>query len=728
MRLMTIFSLLVGLCSMATNKKQLTLDDIFVSDKFKSKTVSGVQWLPDGKAFVFARHDDKGFLEVWRHDVASGKDAAVLKTQSLTHQGEAVKITAYATTQEVDVLLLTGKRKQIWRHSFSAPYYLYNVRDQSLKPLAKGDSGLQNVALSPDGKTVGFAKESNLYVADVASGKTTQLTHDGSFNILNGLFDWVYEEEFGRADAFRWSPDGTHIAYWFFDQTRVKTMTLLDEIPRYSEPFSLKYPKVGEQNAIVKIAVVDISSGKTTWMDIGQETDIYIPRIEWTNRKGKLAIQRLNRAQNHLELLLADSQTGKTHKILDDRSDTGWIQVSDDFLFLSQSERFLWTSEKDGYRHIYLNDYDGKELAQLTDGDWEVHSIIGVNEETGYVVFNARYDGATERGLFRVKLTGGEVERISAKGGFHTGTFSPGQAHYVGTSSAANRPAQVSLHKGDGTRVRVLEANPIPALDEYAMVYPEFGSFKTEDGTVLNTWMMKPANFDASKKYPVLIFGYGGPGSQMVNNQWPGLHRSVQRVLWHQYLTEQGYIIFCLDNRGTGGRGAAFKHLAYKDLSKWAVHDHIQGAKYLQGLDYVDDDRIGFWGWSGGGYLSLMLMLRGSDVFKTGIAVAPVGDFRNYDTIWTERYMGLLSDNKKGYDAADVLSYVANLKGSLMIIHGTGDDNVHPGNAWQVINGLIAENKQFDMMMYPNRNHRISGGNTSRHLHTLMANYIIENL
>lgn len=728
MRLFSVLSLVLLVCSTASAKKKLSLDDIFVSDQFKGKSVSGVQWLPDGKAFVFARHDDVGNLEVWRHIVSSGKEEAVLKTAELTLDGEAVTVTAYHTTNEVDELLLTGKRKQIWRHSFSAPYYLYNVKTKNLRRLAKGDTGLQNVALSPDGKTVGFAKESNLYVADVATGKMTQLTHDGSFNVLNGLFDWVYEEEFGRADAFRWSPDGKQIAYWFFDQTRVKTMTLLDELPRYSEPFSLKYPKVGEQNAIVKIGVVDIASGKTTWMDIGSEIDIYIPRIEWTNKKGQLAIQRLNRAQNHLELLLADSQTGKAKKILDDKSESGWIQVSDDFIFLNESQRFLWTSEKDGYRHIYLNNYDGKELAQLTKGDWEVRSIIGVNEKTGYVAFNARYDNAIEQGLFRVKLTGGSVERISPKDGFHTGTFSGDLSHYVGTSSAADKPAQVMLRKGNGADVRILEANEIPALAEYDMVYPEFGTITTTDGTSLNTYIMKPADFDPSKKYPVLVFGYGGPGSQMVNNQWPRLFRSVQRVLWHQYLTEQGYIIFCLDNRGTGGRGRDFKHLAYKDLSKWAVHDQIEGAKYLQGLDYVDGDRIGFWGWSGGGYLTLMLMLRGSDYFKMGISVAPVGDFRNYDTIWTERYMGLLSDNKSGYDAADVLTYVEGLKGKLMIIHGTGDDNVHPGNAWQVVDALVAKNKQFDMMMYPNRNHRISGGNTSRHLHTLMAEYVIKNL
>lgn len=719
--------LLGGPMLAANNTAKLTLDDIFASTQFRGKTVSDVQWLPDGSAFTFTRTSAEGATEIWRHDVATGKENLILEGDKLTINGNPVEMTAYQTTGNQDHLLITGSRKQIWRHSFSAPYYLYQMSKKTLLPLAGGDSGLQNVALSPDGKSVGFAKENNLYVASVATGKATQLTSDGSFNILNGIFDWVYEEEFGRSDAFRWSPDGKKIAFWWFDQTRVKTFTLLDELPYYSEPFSLKYPKVGEQNAIVKIGVVDVSNGKVTWMDLGKETDIYIPRIDWTSEKDKLSLQRLSRKQNHLELLVADANSGKTHKVLEDRNEA-WIDVTDDFQFLSEG-RFLFTSEKSGWRHIYLADMNGKEK-QLTKGEWEVANIIGTDTTKGHVYFNAKYDGATEQGLFRIGLDGGEVSRVSAKGGWHSGIFSPDFKHYVGFSSSVTQPTTVTLHTSEGKSVRALEKNHIAALADFEIVYPEFSTFKTTDGTELNCYTMKPADFDPNKKYPVLIFGYGGPGSQMVVNRWGtgGAFRHLQRTLWHQYLTEQGYIIFCLDNRGTGGRGKAFKNLSYGDLSKWSVHDQIEGAKYMGRQSYVDAKRIGFWGWSGGGYLTAMIMMRGADYFSTGIAVASVGDFRNYDTIWTERYMGLLSENKKGYDAADVLTYTEGLKGNLLLVHGTGDDNVHPGNTWQIIDALVAKNKKFDMMFYPNRNHRINGGNTSRHLFTLMADYIQENL
>lgn len=713
---------------MAGEKQKLTMEEVFNTDTFRGKTVADIQWLPDSSAFTFVRENPGHSIpDIWRHEVATGKESMILAGNKLSYQGQSVEMSAYQTTGKQDHLLITGQRKQIWRHSYSAPYYLYQVSNKELKPLAGGDDLLQNVALAPDGKTVAYVSESNLYVADVASGKRKQLSQDGTFNILNGIFDWVYEEEFGRADAFRWSPDGASIAYWHTDQTRVKTITLLDELPRYSEPFTLKYPKVGEQNAIVKIGIVNITSGQTVWMDTGSNKDIYLPRIDWT-RNGQLTIQRLNRAQNHLELLLADAENGQTRTVLEDKNEA-WLDVNDDFRFLKDGQRFVWSSEKDGWRHIYLSDLQGSET-QLTKGQWEVRSIIGVQESSDYVYFNAKYDSAIEQGLYRVKLSGGEVERLSQKGGWHSGIFSPNYSHYVGFSSDIQHPTSVTLHQADGRAVRVLEANKIEALSQYQMVYPEFGQFQTSDGTTLNCYMMKPVDFEPHKKYPVIVFGYGGPGSQMVLNRWGtgAPFRSFQRSLWHQYMTEQGYLVFCLDNRGTGGRGKAFKNLAYQDISKWAVHDQIEGAKHLTSLAYVDPQRIGFWGWSGGGYLTCMMLTRGADYYTTGIAVASVGDLLNYDTIWTERYMGLLDSNKAGYQAANVLSYTKLLKGKLMLVHGTGDDNVHPGNTWQMIEDLIAKNKPFEMMMYPNRNHRIHGGNTSRHLYTMFSRYFQEHL
>ncbi|RMI25798.1 MAG: S9 family peptidase, partial [Calditrichaeota bacterium] len=729
-RLWIVCMLLGGISAMMAQKQALSLEDIFASDKFRGKTVADVQWLPDGSAFTFAEKNDRtGVPDIYRHEVATGRETRILEGAALRYEGQPVNMSAYRTTGQQEYLLITGPVQQIWRHSYKAPYYLYHIRTGRLTALAGHDPDLQNVALSPDGKWVAYVKENNLYVAEVATGKSRQLTFDGSENILNGVFDWVYEEEFGRADAFRWSPDGQRIAFWRTDQTRVKTFYLLDEMPHYSRPIPLKYPKVGEKNALVQIGVVEVSSGEITWMDIGDNDDIYIPRIHWTNSPTTLAIQRLNRKQNHLELLFADVSTGRTRVVLTDSSDT-WVDVTDDFIFLKQRDRIVWTSERSGYRHIYLSDYRGWGTRQLTGGDWEVTAIIGVDEAGGWVYFYGKKESPIEQHIYRVRLDGAGLEKISGPSGWHTAIFAPDFRHYVGYYSDVRTPTQVRLHRADGGEVRLLEENRIPALEAYRMVYPEFLTFRTSDGVELNAYMMKPADFDPSRKYPVLVFGYGGPGSQMVINRWGSgsRFRHVQRTLWHQLMTEKGYIVFCVDNRGTGGRGKAFKDLAYGDLSRWAVHDQMEGAKYLASLPYVDASRIGFWGWSGGGYLCCMLMLRAGDYFKTGVAVAPVSDFRNYDTIWTERYMGLLPENEAGYEAANVLKYARGLKGHLLLIHGTGDDNVHPQNTLQLVNELIARNRQFDLMLYPNRNHRIHGGNTQLHLFTLITGYFLEHL
>jgi dipeptidyl-peptidase-4 len=730
--IMVLIGLFFGGGMMSAQKKILTLDDIFNSNQFLGKTVSDVQWLPDGKSFTFSRiNSATGQADIYRHEVATGKINRIVDGDALVWKGQKITMTAYQTTGQQNILLITGPTKQIWRHSYTAPYFLFDIRTKQITALANGDHQLQNVTLSPDSKWVAFVKNNNLFVAEIGKENIVQLTNDGSFNILNGVFDWVYEEEFGRADAYRWSPDSKKIAFWRTDQTRVKTFYMLDEIPHYSKLIELKYPKVGEKNALIDILVVDITTGSIEKMDIGDNEDIYIPRIEWTNRPNILSIQRLNRKQNNLELLFADVATGKTRRVLVDQNEA-WVDVTDDFCFLRQSRRIIWTSEKDGFRHIYLSDYDGNQLGQLTKGDWEVVSVIGVDESQGWVYFYGKKESPAHQDVYRVSLNGGEVERISTFiEGWHDAIFSPHYTHWIAFSSNVKTPTVVSLRKADGSLVRGLEENKIAALDEFDLVYPEFFEIHTQDGTALSAFMFKPKNFDPQQKYPVIVYGYGGPGSQTVVNRW-GLgsraYHLQQRVLWHNLMLQKGYLVFAVDNRGTGGRGKAFKNLAYGDLSKWAVHDQIEGAKYLAGLPYVDGKRIGFWGWSGGGYLSLMMLTRGAEYFKAGIAVAAVSDFRNYDTIWTERYMGLLYENSDGYNAANANEYANLLKGNLLIIHGSGDDNVHPQNALQFINKLIDHNKPFDMMLYPNRNHRISGGNTYRHLFTKMTHFFENNL
>jgi len=707
----------------AQETAKLSIEDIYYAGTFRGQSIRSVEWRPDGKAFTFTRQNPATKqLDIYQHDVKSGANTLLVAGADLKAEDKPIGLSRYSWTHDGTYLLLVGKVTQIWRHSTQAPHYLYHVKSKRLLPLANGADNLRNVKLSPDSKKVGYVQDHNIYTYDLESGQIVAITTDGTRDVLNGEFDWVYEEEFGLADAWRWSPDGAKIAFWQIDQTRVKEFHLIDQMAVYNSVFNLKYPKAGEQNALVKIGVADVETGSITWMDLGEETDIYIPRIFWTNSSGKLAVLRLNRLQNRLEVLMADTKTGTTQPIITDTNEA-WIDVRQDIFFLKKKDWIVFPSEKSGYKHAYLYDYQGKLIRQLTSGDWEISAIAGVDEKHDWLYVYGKKDSPIEQNIYRVKLDGSRFQRISKRPGWHSGIFSPDFKYVVGYFSDARTPTQVMLRKTDGSLVRFLEKNDIPARHDYDLPPMEFLTVKTTDGVDLNAYIIKPVDFDPSKRYPVLVYGYGGPGSQMVVNRWGG-----RRTLWHQLLTQKGYIVFCLDNRGTGGRGKAFKNLAYGDLSKWAVRDQIEGAKYLRSLPYVDSTRIGFWGWSGGGYLTLMMMMRGAEYFSTGVAVAPVSDFRLYDTIWTERYMGLPQENVEGYKAANVLEYVDGLKGNLLIVHGTGDDNVHVQNTMQVVKALQDRAIQFDMMIYPNRNHRISGGKTQWHLFTYITNYILENL
>ncbi len=445
--------------------------------------------------------------------------------------------------------------------------------------------------------------------------------------------------------------------------------------------------------------------------------------MQWTPNPAVLSIQRLNRLQNKLDLMFADVQSGATRVVMSEK-DPCWVGVSDDLIFLDKKEQFVWTSERSGYLHAYLFDYNGRLLYPLTAGEWELSALHGLDETAGWLYATGKKDGVVDQNVYRASLDGKSFERLSQRPGWHGPNLSPDFKHVIGTFSDAKTPAQISLRKTDGNLVSWLEKNENTALSQFAPVAPQFLKVKTgDDGTLLNAWMMKPANFDSSKKYPVIMFCYSGPGAQHVVNRWEG-----SRYLWHSLMTEKGFIIFCIDSRGTGGQGKKFKNLAYGDLGKWSTHDQIEGAKYLASLPYVDANRIGIWGHSGGGYLTCMAMTKGAPHFKAGIARAPVTDFLLYDSIWTERYMGLPKDNSEGYKSTSVMTHIDRLQGKLLLVHGMADDNVHLQNTVQLQNALQDLNKQFEVMYYHGRNHRLSGGNTDLHLHTLMTEFFMENL
>jgi dipeptidyl-peptidase-4 len=704
----------------AQEKKPITLEDIFASNTLTPKTIQGVKWVPGEAAFTYLKDGD-----VYKHDVTTGKETLLLAGKNLTPKSgsESISINSYQWSSDRKYLLIASSARPIWRHSTEGQYFIYELTAKKLRPLS-GIAGPQsNAKFSPDAAKIGFVRSNNLFALDLNTGVETQLTTDGNNDIINGQFDWVYEEEFSIADGWRWSPDSKRIAFWRLDQTRLSAFPIENMMSLYPSVFWLKYPKAGEQNALVQIGVLSLETGQTKWMNLGEETDIYIPRIQWTPDPRILSIQRLNRLQNKLDLLFADVNSGATRVVLSD-SDPCWVDVQDDLTFLARKEQFIWTSERSGFRHAYLYDYNGRLLYPITSGEWEISEISGFDETTGQLYFSGKKDSPIEENVYRASLDGKNLERISQRAGWHSSNFSPDFKYVIGTFTDAQTPAQISLRKTDGALIRWLEKNESLTLSQYHLVYPKFLTVKaSDDGTLLNAWLMKPANFDSTKKYPVIMFCYSGPGAQHVVNRWEG-----RRYLWHQLMTEKGYLIFCIDSRGTGGRGKKFKNFVYGDLGKWSTHDQIEGAKYLGSLPYVDASRIGIWGHSGGGYLTCMAMTKGAPYFKVGIARAPVTDFRLYDSIWTERYMGLPKNNAGGYKSSSVMTYADQLQGKLYLIHGMADDNVHMQNTVQLQDALQAANKQFDVMYYHGRNHAIAGGNTQLHLHTLMTNYFLENL
>jgi len=597
--------------SFAQEKKSLTLEDIFASNQLTPKTLQGVQWVPGEAAFTYLKDG-----EVYKHDVASGRETLLFAGKSLTLKpgGEAMALDSYEWSSDRKYLLIASNMRQIWRHSTDGHYFIYELISKKLRPLS-GISGAQsNAKFSPDATKIGFVRGNNLFTLDLATGVETQLTIDGNDNIINGQFDWVYEEEFSIADGWRWSPDGKKIAFWRLDQTRISAFPIENMMSLYPSVFWLKYPKAGEPNALVQVGVISLETNQTKWMDLGTETDIYIPRIQWTSDARILSMQRLNRLQNKLDLLFADVNSGATRVVLSD-TDPCWVDVQDDLTFLKKKEQFIWTSERTGYRHAYLYDYNGRLLYPITSGEWEISALTGFDETAGLIYFSGKKDSPIEENVYRASLDGKNLERISQRAGWHSSNFSPDLKYVIGTFSDAQTPAQISLRQTDGKLLRWLEKNE-NLLAAYNLVAPKFITVKTgDDGTSLNAWIMKPANFDSTKKYPVIMFCYSGPGAQHVVNQWAG-----RRYLWHQLMTAKGFITFSIDSRGTGGRGKKFKNLVYGDLGKWSTHDQIEGAKYLGNLPYVDAGRIGIWGHSGGGYLTAMAMTKGAPYFKVGIA------------------------------------------------------------------------------------------------------------
>lgn len=720
--ILLIILLMTGVLSFA---QELDVEKIWKTYEFMPKSVDGFRSMNDGNYFSKVSVID-GEKVITKHSFTKydGDGEVIVNGKMLQFGGKPIDFDDYFFNSDETKVLLTTNTQSIYRHSFSATYYLLDLKTNVMQDLDNIHAPQTLAEYSPDGNKVSYIYNNNLYVKDLTNGEVKQITKDGERNkIINGTTDWVYEEEFAFIKAYGWSPDSKYIGFLRFDESKVKefTMTYYNEL--YPDQFTFKYPKAGEDNSKVTAHVYSLSTGTTNNVDLGEYE--YIPRMNWSSTSNQLVLQTLNRHQNILQYHVVNISTDGTinaKKFFEERSST-YIDIDDNLLILKDGKSILRTSEASGFNHIYQLSFDGTSR-QITKGDFDVIEFLGIDEKDNTIYYASAENGPTNKCLYKIAFNGKKKVLISANTGTNNADFSTGMKFFVKTYSDANTPPVISLCDNTGAELVILEGNNQlrRKLQAYDLSTQEFVKFKGTD-KILNGYMIKPKDFDPAKKYPVYIHIYGGPGSNMVRNSW-----NTFDYMYHQLLAKNGYIVVSVDPRGTMYRGAEFKKCTYLQLGKLETEDFINVAKELQTYNYVDAERIGIMGWSYGGFMTSLAMTKGADVFKMGIAVAPVTNWRYYDNIYTERFMRTPQENADGYDSNSPINFVDQLKGSYLLIHGSGDDNVHYQNTMEMINALVKADKQFDLFIYPNKNHGIYGGNTRNHLFKMMFDYTLKNL
>ncbi len=699
----------------------ITLEGIWKDGTYAHNRVPGFTFMEDGKHYT--KKEDNSIV---KYDLLTGKKVGVI-WDAEEYKGDAEfdgTFATYSFEQDERYLLITDNIKPIYRRSFMADYYLFDLESKSLAKVY--DAMVQYVTFSPDGKKLAFVHENDLFYKDLNSGDVKRITTDGNQNrIINGSADWVYEEEFAFAKAFFWNADGTSIAFMKFDESAVKEFTMtyhFDQMyPHYS---TFKYPKVGETNATVSAHIFNLNKDEIVDIKLEPDAERYIPRIKWTKDPNEVCVYSMNRHQNNLKLYLANRKKGKI-TLMYEESNKYYIDIHDNMTFLDDGKHYLWTSETSGYNHIYLYDMKGNQVKALTNGRYDVDAFLGFDKANNDVFYRASEKSPLEKQIYKVNIDSGKLMALTPFDGTNSAQFSSTYDYYVNTHSTINSAPTYTVYNRQGKEVRVIEdnANIQDLQSQYDVSPVEFFEFETSSKINLNGYMIKPPNFDPKKAYPVFMFLYGGPGSQQVLDAWKGSY-----YWWFQKLAAEGYIVACVDNRGTGARGEEFKKMTYLQLGKYETEDQIEAAKYLGGLPYTDSNRIGIYGWSYGGYMSTLCLLKGNDVFKSAIAVAPVTNWKWYDTIYTERYMRTYAENEAGYDENSPIHFADRLKGNYLLVHGMADDNVHFQHTAEMAAALIKANKQFDTYFYPNRNHGIYGDNARLHLFTKMTNFIFEKI
>ncbi len=720
---LTLFLLTTGVVN--AQKKSIELSDIWHKNTFGQEYLEALRSLNNGEEYAVMNFDKNSKnISVDAFSYKTGE-----KTKTLINSNEISGLDyfqSYEFNAEESAVILGKDIESIYRHSRKGIYFVYDLKTKSLTQIS--EHKISEPTFSPDGKKIAFAYQNNLFVKDLSADKTLQLTKDGERNkIINGTTDWVYEEEFAFTRAFEWSPDSKKIGFLKFDESEVPEMSMdyYGNSPHeqlYPEAYNFKYPKAGDPNSKISLHIYDLNSENSAAVEFEKKYE-YLPRIKWTKDKDILSVQAMNRHQNDLDLIFVNAKDNSTQIILNEK-DKNYIDITDDLMFLADNS-FFWTSEKDNWNHIYHYDKTGKLLNQITKGDWEVTQFYGFDEQKKQLYYQSTEEGSINRGIYSIKINGKKKNKLSQHTGTNQADFSKGFKYFINIYNNVDRPNLYTVHAtANNKEIRVIEDNQalIDKLQNYNLSEKEISTISI-NGNDLNMWMIKPTDFDPEKKYPLFLYQYSGPGSQQVSNSFHSAND-----FWYQMLADQGYIIACVDGRGTGFKGADFKKTTQLELGKYEVEDQIAVAEKLGKENYIDADRIGIWGWSYGGFMSSNALLQAPDVFEMAIAVAPVTSWRFYDTVYTERFMKTPQENPDGYDNNSPITHVNNLKGKLLLVHGSGDDNVHVQNTMQMVEALIQANKQFDWLIYPDNDHGIYGGNTRYHLYQKMTDFILENL
>ncbi len=702
---------------------ELSVESIFGSYRYLADRFSGT-WRADGERWVTVERDSQGRPTLVQVDAATGDRDTLVSTEELTpaDRGEPLGVYDFSFSPDGRRLLLFADAREVWRDRTRGTYWTFDLEDRSLAPVSEEPGPQMFARFSPGGEKVAFVRRNDLFVVDLETGRERALTTTGAENVINGTTDWVYEEELGFRDAFRWGPEGRRIAYLQLDQSPVDSFPYqVNQDSLYPEISWVRYPKAGTENSRVRVGVVDVASAETSWLELPFTSDHYIARLGWPGDSDRVALQLLNRRQNRVSLVFGNVATGDTSTVIAEE-DSAWVDVGGRLHWVDGTGRFVWAGEPGDDRHLYLYSSDGTLVRQLTSGDWEVTSVHGVDARRDRVYFTAARQGPLTRSVYWVGLDGSGPHRVAGGDGVHSAEFAPGYRYFVDRHSRAGVPPTSTLRRGDGSEMRTLVDNGRlrARIDSLGLVPPEFIRVEAADGTPLNGYLIRPPDFDPEEEYALLMYAYGGPGSQTVMDQWGG-----RRYLWHQMLARQGILVASVDNRGTGARGRDFEKQTYRKLGQLEAADQLAARGQLTDRPYVDGTRTAIWGWSYGGYLTLMSTLTGEgEGFAAGVSVAPVTHWKFYDTIYTERYMWTPQGNPEGYRKGSPLNFADRLEADLLLVHGTGDDNVHFQNTVRMVDALEEANEQFSLRIYPNSQHGIGGATMQTNLFRMITDHL----